>query len=189
MTFVAALSFSFSLISLGGKSSPFEPTRLCCIYLTHRIKLSYFVIINFANVFTAFAGKKILVTGGAGFIGSWLCDVLVDFGAKVTVADDLSTGRMQNIDHLMQNPKFKLIKADISAFESKEKFDFILHMAGHASPDEYQVHPIETLQTSSVGSANMAELARKNDATLLFASTSEVYGDAEVVPIGLTFSQ
>jgi UDP-glucuronate decarboxylase len=129
-----------------------------------------------------FAGKNVLVTGGAGFIGSWLCDALVSLGAAVTAVDDLSTGRIKNIDHLTKNPKFKLIKSDVCAFKSKEKFDFILHMAGHASPDEYQEHPIETLQTSSFGSANMAELARKNDATLLFASTSEVYGDAEVVP-------
>ena len=130
----------------------------------------------------AFSGKKVLVTGGAGFIGSWLCDVLVGFGADVTAVDDLSTGRVKNLDHLAKNLKFKLIKSDVCAFQSKDKIDLILHMAGHASPDEYQVHPIETLQTSSFGSANMAELARKNDATLLFASTSEVYGDAEVVP-------
>jgi UDP-glucuronate decarboxylase len=129
-----------------------------------------------------FAGKKVLVTGGAGFIGSWLCDVLISLGAEVTSVDDLSTGRIKNIDHLTKNSKFKLIKCDVCTFQSKDKFDFILHMAGHASPDEYQVHPIETLQTSSLGSANMAELARKNDSTLLFASTSEVYGDAEVVP-------
>jgi len=130
----------------------------------------------------AFEGKKILVTGGAGFIGSWLGDVLVDFGADVVVVDDLSAGRLKNIDHLMKNPKFKLVKVDVCAFKSKEKCDVILHMAGYASPDEYMVHPIETLQTSAVGTENMAELARKNDATLLFASTSEVYGDAEVVP-------
>ena len=129
-----------------------------------------------------FAGKKVLITGGAGFIGSWLCDVLLILGAEVAAVDDLSTGRIKNINHLTKNPKFKLIKRDVCAFKSRDKFDFILHMAGHASPDEYQVHPIETLQTSSLGSANMAELARKNDATLLFASTSEVYGDAEVVP-------
>ena len=129
-----------------------------------------------------FTEKKVLVTGGAGFIGSWLCDVLLDFGAQVTALDDFSTGRMKNIDHLMQNAKFKLIKSDVCKFKGKEKLDIILHMAGHASPDEYQVHPIETLQTSAVGTKNMAELARKNDATLLFASTSEVYGDAEVVP-------
>jgi UDP-glucuronate decarboxylase len=129
-----------------------------------------------------FAGKRVLVTGGAGFIGSWLCDVLVSLNAEVTCVDDLSTGRMKNIDHLANNSKFKLVKCDACAFQSKGKFDFILHLAGHASPEEYQVHPIETLQASSVGSANMAELARKNDATVLFASTSEVYGNAEVVP-------
>jgi UDP-glucuronate decarboxylase len=129
-----------------------------------------------------FTEKKALVTGGAGFIGSWLCDVLLDFGTQVTTLDDFSTGRMENIDHLVQNSKFKLIKSDVCKFKGKEKLDIILHMAGHASPDEYQVHPIETLQTSAVGTENMAELARKNDATLLFASTSEVYGDAEVVP-------
>ncbi len=129
-----------------------------------------------------FASKKVLVTGGVGFIGSWLCDVLVDFGADVTAVDDLSTGRMKNINHLTNTSKFRFIKEDVCKFRSQEKFDLILHMAGHASPDEYLEHPIETLQTSSVGSAIMAELARKNDATLLFASTSEVYGDAEVIP-------
>ena len=129
-----------------------------------------------------FAEKKVLVTGGAGFIGSWLCDVLVAFGADVTAVDDLSTGRTKNIDHLTKNVLFKLVKSDVCAFECREKFDFILHMAGHASPDEYQAHPIETLQTSALGSFGMAELARKNDATLLFASTSEVYGDTEVIP-------
>jgi UDP-glucuronate decarboxylase len=129
-----------------------------------------------------FAGKKVLVTGGAGFIGSWLCDVLLGFGAEVTAVDDLSTGRINNIDHLTKSKSFKFMRADVCAFDSKEKFDSIFHMAGHASPDEYQAHPIETLQTSSLGSFAMAELARKNDATLLFASTSEVYGDTEIIP-------
>ncbi|HUK84231.1 MAG TPA: UDP-glucuronic acid decarboxylase family protein [Candidatus Acidoferrum sp.] len=131
---------------------------------------------------TFFSEKKVLVTGAAGFIGSWLCDVLVDLGAEVKGVDDLSTGRLRNINHLENSSKFKFIKRDVCKFQSQEKFDLILHMAGHASPDEYLAHPIETLQTSSVGSGNMAELARKNDATLLFASTSEVYGDAEVFP-------
>jgi UDP-glucuronate decarboxylase len=130
----------------------------------------------------AFAGKRVLITGGAGFIGSWLCDVLVGFGAEVTAVDNFSTGRKGNIDHLQENPKFTLLQGDACTFQSKDKFDFIFHTAAHASPEEYQMHPIETLQASSFGSANMAELARKNDATVLFASTSEVYGDAEVVP-------
>jgi len=134
-----------------------------------------------------FGEKNVLVTGGAGFIGSWICDVLVGFGADVTAVDDLSTGRNKNIDHLTKNPLFKFVKSDVCAFKSKMKFDFIFHMAGHASPDEYQAHPIQTLQTSALGSFGMAELARKNDATLLFASTSEVYGDAEVIPTPETY--
>jgi UDP-glucuronate decarboxylase len=129
-----------------------------------------------------FAGKKVLVTGGVGFIGSWFCDALVNFGAEVTAVDDLSTGRLQNINHLTKNLKFKFLRSDVCTFKSKEKFDFILHLAAHASPEEYQMRPIETLKTSSFGSANVAELARKNDSTVLFASTSEIYGDAEVVP-------
>jgi UDP-glucuronate decarboxylase len=96
--------------------------------------------------------------------------------------DNLSTGRLKNIDHLIKKSFFKFIKSDVCAFDSKEKFDIIFHLAAHASPDEYQAHPIETLQTSALGSFGMAELARKNDATLLFASTSEVYGDTEIIP-------
>jgi UDP-glucuronate decarboxylase len=134
-----------------------------------------------------FSGKKVLVTGGAGFIGSWLCDVLVDFDADVTALDDLSTGRRQNIDHLIKESNFKFVKSDVCKFQSTEKFDFILHMAGHASPDEYQAHPIETLQTSALGTFAMAKLARKNGATLLFASTSETYGDAEIIPTPETY--
>ncbi len=134
-----------------------------------------------------FSGKKVLVTGGAGFIGSWLCDVLVGFGAEVTAVDDLSTGRNKNIEHLAKTPSFEFVSTDVCAFESKEKFHFIFHMAGHASPDEYQAHPIETLRTSALGSFAMAELARKCDATLLFASTSEVYGDTEVIPTPETY--
>ncbi len=134
-----------------------------------------------------FKGKKTLVTGGAGFIGSWFCDVLVGFGADVTVLDDLSTGRIKNIEHLTKTSRIKFIQSDVCSYKSQEKFDYILHLAGHASPDEYQKHPIETLQTSALGTFNMAELARKNDATLLFASTSETYGDTEVIPTPETY--
>ena len=129
-----------------------------------------------------FSGKKILVTGGAGFIGSWICDLLVDFSAQVTVIDDLSTGRIKNIDHLIKRSLLNFIQVDVCAFRSDEKFDFIFHMAGHASPDEYQTYPIETLQTSATGTFIMTELARKNDAPLLFSSTSEVYGDTSIIP-------
>jgi len=94
---------------------------------------------------------------------------------------------MRNIDHLVGKPKFQFVNADVCAFETKDEFDYIFHMASHASPEEYQTHPIETLRTNSLGSANMAELARKQDATILFASTSEVYGDAEIVPTPETY--
>ena len=129
-----------------------------------------------------FKGKNVLVTGGAGFIGSWLSDVLIASDAKVTVLDNLSAGRTKNIEHLISKSQFQLIEDDVCVFKSPEKFDVIFHMAAHASPDEYMLHPIETLQTSAMGTQTIAELARKNDATLLFASTSEVYGDAEIVP-------
>jgi UDP-glucuronate decarboxylase len=129
-----------------------------------------------------FWGKLVLVTGGAGFIGSWLCDVLVSFGAEVDCLDNLSTGKQENIDHLLEKSKFRFINEDVCAFKTDLKYDYILHLASRASPEEYQKHPIETLQANSIGSYNMLELARKHDARILFASTSEVYGDADVFP-------
>lgn len=134
-----------------------------------------------------FQGKKFLITGGAGFIGSWLCDLLASLEAEVTCLDNLSTGRNRNIDHLFGSPRFDFVNGDVCSFETKRKFDYVLHMAGHASPEEYQTHPIETLRASSLGSASMSELGRKLDATILFASTSEIYGDAEVVPTPETY--
>lgn len=94
---------------------------------------------------------------------------------------------MRNIDHLFGKPKFEFVNKDVCTFKTKDKFDYILHMASHASPEEYQKHPIETLRTNSLGSASIAELARKLDATILLASTSEIYGDAEVVPTPETY--
>ena len=115
-----------------------------------------------------FEGKKVLVTGGAGFIGSWLCDVLLGFGAEVTAVDDLSTGRNKNIDHIIKSQSFKFVKSDVCAFDSKEKFNFIFHMAGHASPDEYQAHPIETLQTSAEGSFYYGRVSKKKRRNVAF---------------------
>lgn len=134
-----------------------------------------------------FEGKSVLVTGGAGFIGSWLCDLLISFDAEVSCLDNLSTGITRNIDHLVDKPEFEFINADVCTFNTKNKYNYILHMASHASPEEYQTHPVETLQANSFGSANIAELARKKDATILFASTSEIYGDATVVPTPETY--
>jgi UDP-glucuronate decarboxylase len=134
-----------------------------------------------------FEEKCVLITGGAGFIGSWLCDVLTDFGAEVYCVDNLSTGELRNIDHLLMKPNFKFFNDDACTFKSDRKYDFILHLASRASPEEYQLHPIETLQANSVGSYNMLELARKNDARILYTSTSEIYGDSEIIPTPETY--
>jgi UDP-glucuronate decarboxylase len=129
-----------------------------------------------------FEDKHVLVAGGAGFIGSWICDALAGFGAKVACLDNFSTGKKESIDHLLGKPFFEFIEVDICNFQSKVKFDYILHLASRASPEEYQQHPIETLKANSLGSYNMLELARKHDAKILYASTSEVYGDAQAIP-------
>lgn len=134
-----------------------------------------------------FEGRRVLVTGGAGFLGSWLCDVLANFNAQVCCLDNLSTGKLENIDHLPGKPQFKFINEDVCTFKSNLKYDFIMHLASRASPEDYQQHPIKTLQASSLGTYNMLELARKSDATILFTSTSQVYGDAQLVPTPETY--
>ena len=134
-----------------------------------------------------FENKRVLVTGGAGFVGSWICDVLAGFDVEVTCLDDFSTGKRENIDHLLGKSCFKFVEDDVCNFRSKVKFDYVLHLASRASPEKYQQHPIKTLKANSFGSYNMLELARKNDAKILFASTSEVYGDAQVVPTPETY--
>jgi len=131
-----------------------------------------------------FKGKRVLVTGGAGFVGSWICDVLANFQAEVVCLDNFSTGKLENIDHLVSKEFFKFVEGDVCNFRvgNHMKFDYIMHLASRASPQEYQQHPIMTLKANSIGSFNVLELARTLDAAILFASTSEVYGDAEVVP-------
>ena len=129
-----------------------------------------------------FRDKSALITGGAGFIGSYLCDTLVRLGAVVTCLDNFSTGLMENVDHLLSERSFRLVKQDVSNFEGSEKFDYIFHFASRASPEDYQLYPVETLLANSEGSYRMLELARKHDSVIMFASSSEVYGDPEVVP-------
>ncbi|MCZ2808992.1 MAG: SDR family oxidoreductase [Candidatus Bathyarchaeota archaeon] len=129
-----------------------------------------------------FGDKSVLITGGAGFIGSYLCDTLLQLGANVACLDNFSTGLVENVDHLLPKKNFRLVKGDVSNFEAGERFDFVFHFASRASPEEYQLHPVETLLANSRGSHRMLELARKNDSAILFASSSEVYGDPQVVP-------
>jgi nucleoside-diphosphate-sugar epimerase len=122
---------------------------------------------------------KVLVAGGAGFIGSWLCEELLKQNFGVICVDNLCTGREQNVSNLKQNKNFEFINHDITKPlpESLGKIDFIFHLASPASPPAYQKLAIETLLVNSNGTLNLLELARKNNAVFLFASTSEVYGN------------
>ncbi len=124
---------------------------------------------------------NILVTGGAGFIGSHLCERLIENGEKVFCIDNLSSGNYANIEGLTKEPSFKFIKHDIT--ESIElDVDRIFNLACPASPIQYQERPIETMKSCFIGSLNMLELARKNKAVILQTSTSEVYGDPKIYP-------
>jgi len=135
-----------------------------------------------------FDGQDVVVTGGAGFIGSWLCDFLTMQGARVTCLDDTSTGLVRNVSHLMQRTQFKFVNCDVTRTLPKiDKCNFIFHLASHPSPEEYQEHPVETIVGNSQGTLNMLQVAKKNHAALLLASSSEVYGDAQVVPTPETY--
>ena len=126
---------------------------------------------------------KILITGGAGFIGSHLCDYLLEQGHYVICVDNLLTGDIKNIKHNLQNKRFEFIKHDvIKPFKFSGKIDFILHFASPASPVDYLNYPLETLDVGSIGTKNLLELAKKKKAKFMLASTSEVYGDPNLSP-------
>lgn len=128
--------------------------------------------------------KTCLVTGGAGFIGSHLCDYLIGEGYKVIAVDNLLTGLKNNIVHLLNNPSFEFIEADVTKnFEYPiDKIDYIFHLASPASPIDYQNFPEETLLTNSLGTLNMLNLAKNKNAKILITSTSEIYGDPKEHP-------
>ncbi len=127
--------------------------------------------------------KNILLTGGAGFIGSHLVEKLLEMGNKVICVDNLSTGNKENIKLLLKNPDLEFIDHDVSKpLKPDYKIDQIYHLASPASPVDYQRYPIETMMANSLGTLNMLELAKKKKAKFLLASTSEVYGDPEKHP-------
>ena len=125
--------------------------------------------------------KKILVTGGAGFLGSHLCEVLVGQGHDVLCLDNFFTGNKGNIGHLMGRPNFELLRHDVT-FPLYVEIDEIYNLACPASPVHYQRDPVQTTKTSVHGATNMLGLAKRTRAKILQASTSEVYGDPDVHP-------
>lgn len=125
--------------------------------------------------------KRVLVTGGAGFLGSHLCDKLVQMGNDVICLDNLFTGSKDNIRHLLQNPYFEFVRHDVTEPLYVE-VDQIYDLACPASPQHYQYNPIKTAKTSVLGAMNMLGLAKRVKARILLASTSEVYGDPMVHP-------
>lgn len=125
--------------------------------------------------------KKILVTGGAGFVGSHLCEYLLNQGHEVVCLDNYFTGQKQNVVHLMDHPYFELIRHDVT-MPFYIEVDEIYNLACPASPIHYQYNPIKTIKTSVMGAINMLGLAKRIKAKILQASTSEVYGDPQVHP-------
>ena len=125
--------------------------------------------------------EKVLVTGGAGFVGSFLCDRLIKEGHEVIAVDNFFTGKKSNLLHLQDNPNFELIRHDIVQPILVE-VDWIFNLACPASPVHYQYNPVKTVKTSVMGTLNMLGLAKRVKARILQASTSEVYGDPQVHP-------
>jgi UDP-glucuronate decarboxylase len=127
-----------------------------------------------------FEDQNILVTGGAGFLGSWACDVLVEQGARVTCLDNLTSGQRGNIKHLTGRGSFKYLDHDISEpIYFDEKFDLIFHMASRASPFEFAEHPIQILKANTLGIWVALGIAKKHGARFFYTSTSEIYGNPE----------
>jgi dTDP-glucose 4,6-dehydratase len=126
---------------------------------------------------------RIVVTGGAGFLGSHLCDRLLERGDEVVALDNLITGNVANIEHLFGNPGFTFVEHDVSKFIwVPGDVDAVLHFASPASPKDYLEMPIQTLKVGSLGTHNCLGLAKDKGATFFLASTSEVYGDPQVHP-------
>jgi dTDP-glucose 4,6-dehydratase len=129
--------------------------------------------------------SRVVVAGGAGFLGSHLCDRLVERGDTVVCLDDLSTGSKENVAHLLEHDRFRLVVTDVSEkvdVGDDAKVDAVCNLASPASPPAYLARPLDTLAVGSEGTRRLLELARAHDARFLMASTSEVYGDPVVHP-------
>lgn len=125
---------------------------------------------------------RVLVTGGAGFLGSHLCDALIAEGHSVVCLDNLLTGKYSNIAHFVNEPRFEYLEADVSTPFDLDRVDYVFHFASPASPEDYLRHGLATLKAGSYGTLNALDLAHKYGAGFLLASTSECYGDPDEHP-------
>jgi UDP-glucuronate decarboxylase len=139
-----------------------------------------------ASEFSEFlSNRKILITGGAGFLGSWLCRITAKAGGRVDCLDNFATGLKENIEGL-EGVNFILSSVEDCRLESN--YDYVFHFASRASPEEYQLHPVETLTANSIGTMRMLELAKKSyGCALIYSSSSEIYGDCNVIPTPETY--
>ena len=146
------------------------------------------IIRNLGDISKRIEGTNVLVTGGAGFLGSWICEVLVEQGAKVICLDNLASGLASNIRDLnlnvMHEDNFKFVNHDISQpiFFDEEEIDVVMHLASRASPFEFEKYPIQILKANTLGIWVALGIAKKHNARFLYTSTSEIYGDAKEIP-------
>lgn len=133
--------------------------------------------------------KSFLITGGAGFLGSWICErLLLEYQATVTCLDNYSTGLKSNVSHLMENNRFVVLEKSISNATLDQRFDYVLHFASRASPEEYTIHPIDTLGVNSLDTIKLLEYAKEHNSIFMYSSSSEIYGAAAVVPTPETYN-
>ena len=136
----------------------------------------------------SFEDQRVLVTGGAGFLGSWMCDTLLASGAHVTCVDNFASGRKGNIQHLMDNERFRFIEHDITTpLPLEMRPDYVFHMASRASPFEFEHYPIQILKANTMGVLVALGIAKKHGAKIVYTSTSEVYGNPDIVPTPETY--
>ncbi|MGD0081482.1 MAG: UDP-glucuronic acid decarboxylase family protein [Methanoregula sp.] len=136
----------------------------------------------------SFEDRHILVTGGAGFLGSWMCEALINSGAYVTCVDNFASGQKVNIQSLMDHERFRFIEHDISTpLPVETPLDYIFHMASRASPFEFEHYPIQILKANTMGVLVALGIAKKHQARIVYTSTSEVYGNPDIVPTPETY--
>jgi UDP-glucuronate decarboxylase len=138
---------------------------------------------NLGDISKSIEEKNVLVTGGAGFLGSWICEVLVEQGAKVICLDNLVSGLKSNVSSMMDRANFKFVQHDVTQpIFFDEPIDVVMHLASRASPFEFEKYPIQILKANTLGIWIALGIAKKHNARFLYTSTSEIYGDAKEIP-------